>query len=363
MDIDVDLWRRRIREETFAQYHYEMARAIAREENITAAVEAYRRAIDIRPDYPEAYFRLAALFEKNGQPEQARQVETAALAVNPHFVAWAWHRFAQEACGEGRYEDTLAALEKAFSLYPGLKADPQLAFAHFNLASDAEREGRCAEACALLQQGLRIAPEDIELWRMLGHTSFTGCLFDESRRGFAAALALHPHDPMTLSTFALTLQLCGETEKAVRFHEHAALSAGRRSPVILRNVLCSAAYTYCALGRLEAAADCVAQASSLDPRDVNVLTHRGIVAFLEGRLAQAEALFQEAMTVLPDYGFAESNMALVLDALGRKDEALEMHRRSVLHLGIRRRLFVMLRPWAADRLKEVYRRLGLEEGA
>lgn len=363
MDIDVNLWRHRIREETFSQYHYEMARAIAREGNMGAAVDAYRRAIGIRPDYPEAYFRLAALFEENGQSDQARAVEAAALAVNPHYVAWAWHRFAHEACGEGRYDDAIAALEKALSLHPGLKLDPELAMAHYRLAVDAEREGRCDAAGALLRDGLRVAPDDVRMWWLLGQTHLTQCLFEPARRALAATLAFQPADPMTLSTLALVLQACGQMEEAVRHHACAARSASAQPAPVLANILCNAAFVHYARADLREASACIERALSLDPYNPNVSTHRGIVAFLSGRFGEAESCLRDALATLPDYGFAESNLGLVLGATGRTEEALEMHRRSIPHLGIRRRLFVVFRPWAAAALTDIYRQLGLDDDA
>lgn len=358
MNIDIDLWRRRIREETFAQYHYEMARAIAREGNVDSAVEAYWRAIGIRRDYPEAYFRLIALLDENGKSDKAREIEAQALAVNPHYVAWSWHRFAQEACGEGRYADAVEALRTARSLHAGVTPDPELAVAYCQLAVEAERSGRYEEVASILDEGLGFAHDNPRMLWILGQTRLTMCQFEDASRILRRVLDQKPDDPLALSTLALSLQCCGDVEAALALHEKALAKAPH-----LPTVLTGAAFPLYVTGDLAAASDLIERARCLNARDPNVWVHRGIIAFLGGRLAEAEKNLQDALEILPGYGFAQSNLALVLEAMGRPEEALEMHRVSIGDLGVRRLLSLRLRPWAARSLADAYHKLGLSDAA
>lgn len=83
--IDVEGWRRRIRETTFASYHYEMGVAIEREGSAGAAADSYRRALLISPELGEASFRLARLLDGVGRPDEAEGVRRAARAIAGQF--------------------------------------------------------------------------------------------------------------------------------------------------------------------------------------------------------------------------------------------------------------------------------------
>lgn len=362
MDVDVDLWRRRIREETFSQYHYEMARAIEREGNVEAAIGAYQRALSIRTDYPAAYFRLLNLLSATGRADQAQAIDAQARAVNADYPAWAWHQFAFEALDERRNRDAIAAVKEALALCPTLKADPELAQVYFAEATEAERNGQIEEANTLLLDGLKLAPDNGELWRLFGFLNLFQCRIDPARGAFANALAFRPEEVMAYNGMGLVLQVDGHLDAAARSHQRAIALIPETRPRELAASLCSATITQCARHNLGEASRAVEYALALDPSNPNVWVNRGIVALLGDRLEQAEAYLRESLSLLPDYSFAETMLALTLDALGRKDEALALHRRAISHATPgQRRFFTLFWPWAAAPLTEVYRALGAGE--
>jgi len=358
MNIDVDLWRRRIREDTFSKYHYEMGRAIQREGDFAAAADAYRRALAIRSDYPEASFRLASLLEQNGQPELSREVETQARAFDPHYPAGALHGFALEACERGDHAGALAVLKKAFALNQELKPHFDLARSYFELATEEERETRFAEATARLQEGVRLWPDYVSFWELQGFAQIGVCDFASAERSFARGLALDPVGAKMHSGLGWIGICTGRLDEAARRHARAVALAPQSIPI-----LCFANFLHCARGDVAAAEANMERAYALSPENISVLVQRAITAFMGGRLAAAETMFRQILLKWPDYGFAESNFALVLDAMGRSDEAMEMHKRSIPHLGERRRSLQMLRPWAATALAKAYRQLGLDDAA
>lgn len=353
-DIDVDSWRRRIREDTFAHYHYEMAQAIEREGNAAAAIDAYQRVLDIRPNDPTACFRLASLLKTVGRDDQAEMVEARARATDPYYPAGIWHDFAREACEAGRYEETISLLEKAFSIHPGLKPYPELVEAYSRLAAVAESEDRCDDVHKLVGDGLRLWPDDAALWRTLGFMLVAQGAFGPACDAFVQGTALKPADMMMTSGLGWALVGDGRLDDAARCFARAAAVAPQSVVV-----LCFTNFLHCARHDMAAAEATMERAFALNPHDLSVWVQRAITAFLGGKLSTAETMLRHTMAMWPNYGFAESNLALVLGAMGREDEALEMHRRSLPHLGIRRRSLQRLRPWAATALAEAYRKLGV----
>lgn len=84
-NIDFDAWRRRIRQETFGNYHLQMGIAIEKEGDEAAALAAYWRAIEVDPDGPGGYCRAVLLLERLGRVDEARALEKSIRDRNPDY--------------------------------------------------------------------------------------------------------------------------------------------------------------------------------------------------------------------------------------------------------------------------------------
>ncbi len=113
--------------------------ALEEDERLTEAAEAYRRALVMRPDFPDARFNLGNTLRDLGLTDEAEREYRMAVAVDP-AMAVAWYNLADLLENEDRYEETAVCLERALS------ANPAYADAHFNLAWCCEQLGRTATA-------------------------------------------------------------------------------------------------------------------------------------------------------------------------------------------------------------------------
>ncbi len=83
--LDIDRWRRAIREDTFSNYHYEMGIALRRQGETADAIAAFQRALAAKPNRAEASLALAEVLEETGRSEEARAVRHAAAALDSDF--------------------------------------------------------------------------------------------------------------------------------------------------------------------------------------------------------------------------------------------------------------------------------------
>lgn len=85
--------------------------------NYTAAIEAYRKVVQLRPRSPEAQNNLAVALKKNGELDQALEGFNRALALREDYAeAWSnrgWVHFEQEKWREARQD-----FERALGLNP-----------------------------------------------------------------------------------------------------------------------------------------------------------------------------------------------------------------------------------------------------
>jgi hypothetical protein len=112
-----------------------MQRAIALEEREPdAAIDAYRRALRLRPEHVEAWINLGRLHAETGDALSAHDCFRAALERDPD-EATAYYNLGVLAQDAGNETDAITLYGRALEL------DPHLAEAHYNLATLFDQAG------------------------------------------------------------------------------------------------------------------------------------------------------------------------------------------------------------------------------
>jgi tetratricopeptide (TPR) repeat protein len=121
------------------------------EEHYTEAAEAFRRAVELRPDFADAWYSLGNALTDAGDLEAAEQAYREALRHDAGN-SWAWYNLAGVLLDLERLDDAITALEC------GLDVAPTFADAHYNLALCYEQAGRRREARSHWETYLRLDP-------------------------------------------------------------------------------------------------------------------------------------------------------------------------------------------------------------
>lgn len=133
-DIDYDAWRAAIRRDVLSNYHYSMARAIAREGNRAVAIEQLRHAIAADSAMVPAYAELADLLHAEGRVAEAEAAERAAAAVSADWRAEALLRSGEELAAAGRSKEACDVFTAVASRFPDLRARADEAIAEIRFA-------------------------------------------------------------------------------------------------------------------------------------------------------------------------------------------------------------------------------------
>jgi tetratricopeptide (TPR) repeat protein len=140
--------------------YYNIGFAHAQKKDYDKAEEAFKKSIELKADYPEAYNGLAQIYnaQKKFDEAQAASQKAAALATaggaaasgsgvdalyNQGVIAW----------NAGKAEDAKKAFEEA------LKADPKHANSHYQLAMCQINLGKLPEAVAEFELYMQLAPD------------------------------------------------------------------------------------------------------------------------------------------------------------------------------------------------------------
>ncbi len=129
-----------------------------RARHLTEAVQAYRRAVQIDPDFASAHVNLANLLSQSRQFTEAAGHYREALRLNPNHVE-AGINLAHALKQLGRTEESIEAYRTATRMTPRRPDPITSARAHLNLGSALGNAGDLDAAIAEYREALRLWPE------------------------------------------------------------------------------------------------------------------------------------------------------------------------------------------------------------
>jgi protein O-GlcNAc transferase len=153
--------------------------------NLEEAAELYRQAIDLRPDFVEAYSNYGLVLSQLGRLADAAAVYERALQIKPDYVS-ALINLGALLRDHGRPAESLPYLERAAALAPNSPA------AHGNLGNALKDEGRLDEAIASYQRALELDPNSPGLHNNLGLVLQKMGDISAATRSFRRAVSLRP---------------------------------------------------------------------------------------------------------------------------------------------------------------------------
>lgn len=349
---NVEAWRKAIRQDTCANYHFEMAVAIEREGDLVEAVKAFRRALDEKPDMIEARWCLAQALSRlklEAEAESVRRtagkdplrLETEAMCA----LGWRAHSAgADEAAAshflravaldaefgdahaglgliaftDGRIEDGLASFAQApLGCETGLNMAWELTAVGRRI-NQRQLQYDFKTAVPILRLSLLLAPGEADTYAELAHATYNSGLMDEAVPLSRHGLAIEPRNSLAHCRHAMFLVDIDNMEAEQALNTALALEPDlmRRSPSLLSSVL----LTRGRFGELEAALRAIIGDSDR-PEDWN-LSMLAIVQHAQGRFDAALEIYRKQQVAMPQAAGPLGYMGLAFQAKGDIDAAL-----------------------------------------
>lgn len=244
------------------------------------ALSAYRQALAMAPEFPDALNLMGAALLQLGQPAEAVDcLERAArrLRNNPGVLG----NLAQAYFALGQYEQAREAFRRASRL------DPRAVHFQLGVANSLAMQGKLGDAEILLRKQAVRFPNEALVWHNLGNVLRDLQRPAEAAECYRNALALDPQLIDARNNLGGALQTLGKFEEA----------------------------------ELEYRA-CLAQA----PDHAMAQCNLALVTIDLGRFSEAEAMCRNAITRTPAMSEAHSFLGTALGHQGRQQEALACHR-------------------------------------
>lgn len=383
--IDIDAWRKRIRDDTFANYHVEMGLALQGAGDASAAVSAFERAVAIAPDDARANYGLTTGLLQLGRAEDAELAHRRALEHAPDYQVQAMLAQVYVLIGAKHVSDAAQILDQILRLQPDCREGQELlayarlaegrraaempvigdrpvhdrlsaiGYPYMQLAWRFARELRIPETMEAFEQAVRFSPS------LIHHISSVGMIYwmdgqVERLTSVLETLTRRGDDlPQVWNWLGQVLLTLGRLDQAMKAHRQA-LALNEQDPAALPSV----GNLLQARGSLDEAAQWYDRANRIRPDDIWLLSGQSLLEVALGHPERAMDLQREVLKLYPgtrDLSWLGTNLALVEQANGQMEAARTSHRRAIAAEPHLIGFHASLRPWVLEELRSTYKAL------
>ncbi|HSC27663.1 MAG TPA: tetratricopeptide repeat protein [Vicinamibacterales bacterium] len=272
----IRLWRHTlaVTENNHLAHHY-LAHALAAAGQPVEAAAEYRRALEIRPDYPDAHNGLGVILAASGKHDEAIAHYRQAIRFSPQYAA-ALTNLGASLMAQSRTDEALIHLREAVRL------DPEFAQAHSNLGTALANTGRPEEAIPSFETALRLGPGYADAHRHLGATLAMLGRTTDAIAHYSEALRINPDDALAQNGMGAALAAAGRLDEALaRYREAVRLNPGfADAHANLGNTLARA-------GRTNEAIEHLLESLRLNPADADARYDVAVLLWRKGQAADA----------------------------------------------------------------------------
>lgn len=176
--------------------------AYARNDQMTGAIEAYRQVVRINPGYVGGWYALSHAYERAGQMAHAIDAIQQRIRIDPRDAS-GWYALGSKYSTAGQTANAISAYQQA------VRINPDFAQVWYSLGVAYRRIGQVARAIEAFQQATRINPNDAWAWSALGDTYKHAGQTAQAIRAYRQALRVNPHDDLVWYALGETYSIEG----------------------------------------------------------------------------------------------------------------------------------------------------------
>jgi tetratricopeptide (TPR) repeat protein len=278
--------------------------------NLDEPIQHFERALQLKPDYPEAHVNLGVAQAKQGKLNEAIQHFERALQLKPDYPETHVDLGVVQAA-QGRLDEAIRHYERALQL------DPDCTEAHNNLGIALAAQGKLNEAIRHYERVLQLKPDYAEAHNNLGIALADQGKSNAAIQHFERALQLKPDYVEAHYNLGIALADQGRLDEAIQHYERA-LQLRPDYADALNNL----GFALAKQGRWDEAIQHYERALQLKPDYADALNNLGFALAKQGRWDEAIQRYERTLQLRPDYAEAHCNLGIALARQGKLDEAV-----------------------------------------
>jgi len=260
----------------YPEAHVNLGVVLANQGKLDEAVQHYERALQLRPDYADALNNLGAALAAQGKLDEAIQHYERALQLSPDY-ADALNNLGIALAAQGNLDEAIQHYERVLQLRPDY---PET---HNNLGIALADQGKSNEAIQHFERALQLKPDYVEAHYNLGIALADQGTLDEAIQHYERALQLRPDYADALNNLGFALAKQGKWDEAIQHYE---------------------------------------RALQLRPDYADALNNLGFALAKQGKWVEAIPYYERTLQLRPDYAEAHRNLGIALASQGKSAEAI-----------------------------------------
>ena len=250
---------------------------------LDTSVEAYNKALAIKPDYAEAYNNLGVALQEQDKLEEAVKSFNKALAIKPAY-AEPYNNIGNALQEQDRLDEAIVAYKKAVAI------NPVYAEAHNNLGVALQKKDKLEEAVKSFNKALAIKPAYAEPYNNIGNALQEQDRLDEAIVAYKKAVAINPAYAKAYYNMGVALKEQDREEEAIEAYK---------------------------------------KALAIKPDYADAYNNLGIALKEQDKVEEAITVYRKALAIKPDYADAYNNLGVALQDQDKLEEAVEAFNKAV----------------------------------
>ncbi|VAH31544.1 unnamed protein product [Triticum turgidum subsp. durum] len=328
-----------------------LASAYTRKGRLNEAAQCCKQALLLNPRLVDAHSNLGNLMKAQGLVQEAYACYLEAIRIDPHFaIAWSnlaglfmevgdlnkamqYYKeavklkpsFADAHLNQGNVYKAMGMLQEAVACYQrALQARPDYAMAYGNLATIYYEQRQLDMAIHCYNQAILCDSRFVEAYNNMGNALKDAGRVEEAINCFQSCLVLQANHPQALTNLGNIYMEWNMISTAASFYKAAiAVTSGLSSP--LNNL----AVIYKQQGSYADAIACYTEVLRIDPTAADALVNRGNTFKEFGRVAEAIQDYIQAVTIRPNMAEAHANLASAYKDSGHQEAAIASYKQAL----------------------------------
>jgi tetratricopeptide (TPR) repeat protein/tRNA A-37 threonylcarbamoyl transferase component Bud32 len=300
-------------------YHRAEANLLIYMGRTAEAIAPLDRLVELNPDDPQVWARLARAFRTMKRYEEAAGNAQRAVTLNPHYAA-GWNEYGLVMRAAGRHEEAVEHFTRA------MREDPQNVTYLHHLAESYLALNKHQDAFEVLTRAVMMDKSDPVLWATRGQALRRLGRFKEALTSYDEALARNPRYAWAWNGRGLALESMNRREEALLSYERAV----REDPKGLWYWI-NQIEPLLALGRYDDALELCDNAAAAIPDSAVPAARKGQILRRLARHAEAVEAYSRALAINPQYAWAWSGKGLAHAALEDWQTAVACYEQAITH--------------------------------
>jgi len=282
-------------------YHYYLGRTYERLQRPTRAIDEYKSALRLKPDYLAARLALANLLYARNATDLAIEQYQLILEQEPTYFAAHFH-LGVLYYSTGNHTAAAASLLKALEIEP---EDPE---PHYYLGRNYIQQMRWLDAINRLSEAIRLSPGVAKYYYWRGNAHYAREDYNSDKEGYwlsvhdySSAIELGFSSPQGYFMFGNTL-----LNRAIYYHNHHREQEG--------------------IETLKTALVQYKKVISIDPNASNAFNNLGLAYFALMRYDESIEAYERAISLEPTVAFFHDNLGDALYMQGQFAKAIDQWR-------------------------------------